>query len=64
MSDVRHDDTALYDVVAVNIRTGVQRVMATNKSAANADAFISLAVVRLGVDEEFYQAAPHVLSHG
>lgn len=48
----------LYDVIAVDIKTGAERVMSHGKSLANAEAFIEIAVRRRGVDEEFYKAVP------
>jgi hypothetical protein len=48
----------LFDVVAVNIETGAQRIMDRNKTADNAEAFINFAVMRRGVDVEFYKAVP------
>ena len=48
----------LYDVVAVNIKTQAERVMARNLTEANAEGFINLAVMRRGVDEEFYKPVP------
>ena len=48
-----------YDVVAVNIETSKVRMMAENKTEKNAEAIINMAVMRRGVDEEFYAPAPH-----
>lgn len=48
----------LFDVVAVNIATGAKRVMDRNMTEGNADAYIRFAVMRRGVDEEFYKAVP------
>jgi hypothetical protein len=47
-----------FDVVAVNIKTAAQRVMKRDLSIYSADAFIRFAVMRRGVDEEFYKAVP------
>jgi trimethylamine:corrinoid methyltransferase-like protein len=44
----------LYDVVAVNIKTGAERVLVTDTTERNAEAIIKMAVMRRGVDEEFY----------
>lgn len=43
-----------YDVVAVNISTGKVRVMATGKDKPNAEACVKFAVMRRGVEEEFF----------
>ena len=48
------DQTAdLYDVIAVNIKTGARRTLATDKTERNAEAIIAMAVARRGVQEEF-----------
>jgi len=52
------ETTDLYDVIAVNIKTGARRTLATDKTERNAEAIISLAVMRRGVTEEFYMAIP------
>lgn len=44
----------LYDVFAVSIKTGERRLMANKKTAENAEAFIKIAIMRRGVEEEFY----------
>jgi len=49
----------MFDVVAVNFHTGVVRLMAENKSERNADAVVKMAVMRRGVDEEFFSEVPH-----
>lgn len=46
----------LYDVVAVNLKTNQVRVMAKGKNLANADAYVSMAVMRRGLEEEFFVA--------
>ena len=48
----------LFDVVAVNIKTGEQHVIERNKTERNAEAIVSMAVMRRGVDEEFFKAVP------
>jgi hypothetical protein len=48
----------LFDVIAVNIKTGERRMMDTNKTEANAEAFIMIAIARRGLDTEFYKAIP------
>lgn len=54
----RDEMDTLFNVVAVNIRTGVQRILCTGKTERNADAFISMTVIRRGVETEFYKAIP------
>ena len=49
----------LFDVIAVNIKTGAERFMAEKKTEPNAEAIVAMAVMRRGVDEEFYKAVPH-----
>lgn len=49
----------LYDVVAVNIVTGIVRVMDTDKSHEDADACVRMAVARRGVNEEFFSETIH-----
>lgn len=44
----------LYDVVAVNIKTGAVRLIAQGETNRNADAIESMAVMRRGVKEEFF----------
>jgi hypothetical protein len=50
--------TDIYDVVAVNIKAGQRRSLATDKMERNALAIIEMAVMRWGVTEEFYMAIP------
>ena len=49
-----------YDVVAVNIKTGATRLIAEDKTLPNAEAVVKMAVLRLGVETEFYKV---VFSH-
>lgn len=44
----------MVDVIAVNIATGKVRFMAQNKTERNAYAIVNMAVMRRGVDEEFF----------
>lgn len=44
----------LFDVVAVNITTKRVRLLAEHKTKRNAEAIVNMAVIRIGVDEEFY----------
>ena len=47
------------DVLAVKIADHSVRIMARGKSIPNAEAFINMAVLRRGVDTEFYVAVPN-----
>ena len=58
MTRPKIEDAARFDVIATNIKTGATRILATDKTEQNAEAFIALAVMRLGVDEEFYSSVP------
>jgi hypothetical protein len=53
------DMPELFDVLAVNIETGKARVLAAGKTEAKADAIVSMAVLRRGVEDEFFKAVPH-----
>ena len=46
----------VYDVVAVNIKTKLVRLLARDETQANAEAVVLMAVRRRGVDEEFFVA--------
>lgn len=48
----------LYDVVAINIQTNSMRMIATRKTIQNAEAIVSMAVMRRGLDEEFFSEVP------
>ena len=48
----------MFDVIAVNIKTGEKRIIDRNKSEKNAEAIVSMAVMRRGVEEEFFKAIP------
>ena len=48
----------LYDVLAVNISTGKVRVVATDKNERNAEAVVNMAVMRRGVETDYYVAVP------
>lgn len=51
--------TELFDVVAVNIKTHEHRLIAEAVTEANADGTIRVAVMLLGVEDEFFKAVPH-----
>jgi len=48
----------LFNVVATNIETGEKRFLAEGKTEKNAEAIVSMAVMRRGCDEEFFAAVP------
>lgn len=48
----------MYDVVAVSIEHGTVRMMDRNLDEQNAEAVIRMAVMRRGVEEEFFSKAP------
>lgn len=49
----------LFDVVAVDIATGYSRRLAEAKTRENAEAILTMAVYRRGVEREFYNIVPH-----
>ena len=48
----------LFDVVAVNLKTYAERHIDTAKTERNAEAIVSMCVIRRGVDEEFFKTVP------
>lgn len=46
------------DVIAVNLETKKVRIFARGKDEKNAEAIVNMAVIRRGVDEEFYTTTP------
>lgn len=54
----------LFDVVAVNIKTGAERLIAEHKTERNAEAIVAMAVMRQGVVTEFFKTrlSPHEVS--
>lgn len=46
--------TELFDVVAVNMDSNLVRLLAQRKSEKNAEAIINMAVMRRGLDTEFF----------
>lgn len=48
----------LFDVIAQNIKSGNKRFIDKAKTESNAEAIVKMAVMRRGVDEEFYYTAP------
>ena len=49
-------DRQLYDVLAVTIDTRKVRLIAEQKTLPNAEAIVNMAVMRRGIDTEFYVA--------
>lgn len=49
---------ALYDVVAVDLESNVVRILETSKTESNAEAIVRMAVMRRGVDKEFFSEVP------
>jgi hypothetical protein len=59
MSEIKTTTVPLYDVIATTIRAPHRRrVMDRNMRGAEAEAYIKFAVMRRGVDAEFYSAVP------
>lgn len=48
----------LFDVIAVNLETHRARVMDRGMTEANAEAYVNMAVIRRGVEKEFFKAVP------
>lgn len=48
----------LFDVVAVDLKTKAERVIATGRDALNAEAVVAMAVARHGCEKEFFKAVP------
>lgn len=44
----------LYDVIAINIDTRKVRLISQGKTLPNAEAIVKMAVMRRGVEEEFF----------
>jgi len=44
----------MFDVLAINMKTGLVSIMAENKSERNAEAIETMAVMRRGVNDEFF----------
>ena len=50
-----------YDVVAVNLESNQVRLLAQQKTKRNAEAIVNMAVIRRGVNEEFFAEVAHGL---
>ena len=56
---MRSEKENLFDVVAVNMDTMlVSQILGEGKTIRNAEAIVNFAVMRRGVDEEFYAECP------
>ena len=53
------ETTELFDVIATNIETGAQRFIGQAKSEQDAEAIVTMAVMRRGLDKECFWAVPH-----
>lgn len=52
-------ETETFDVIALSSETfKVERILARNKTADNAEAIVEMAVTRRGCETEFYCTAP------
>jgi hypothetical protein len=47
-----------FDVIAVDMKTLAERVIAEDKTEENAEAVMKLAIMRRGVEQEFYTIRP------
>jgi hypothetical protein len=59
-NDTKSETAKFYDVIAVNIESGAERVIADREPKDGAEAIMNMAVGRRGVDEEFFKVVPHV----
>lgn len=50
--------SSLYDVVAVDFKSSKVRIPSTSRDEANAEAVVAMAVMRRGVEVEFFGAVP------
>jgi hypothetical protein len=50
--------TNLFDVIATDIRTRASRVLDRDMTYEDAEAYVRMAVMRRGVEEEFFSAVP------
>lgn len=52
------DSDKFFDVIGVDLKTYSVRIMATDLTADNSEAYVNMAVMRRGVEEEFFTAPP------
>ncbi len=53
------NDTKTFDTLAVNIETSTIRFFGQDKNLQSAEAIVKMAIMRRGLDEEFYVVVPH-----
>ena len=51
-------DEPRFDVIAISIRGGSERALASDKAEPDAEAIVKMAIARLGVEGEFYVVRP------
>ena len=51
-------EPARFDVIATNVRTLERRLIASGKTERDAGAIVKFAVMRRGVEDEFFTAEP------
>lgn len=52
---VEHHDAAHFCVVAVDLKTKVERILSAPMTEKNAEAYVRMAVYRRGVEQEFFK---------
>lgn len=52
------DHIPLFNVYAVSLKDGSRRLMAENKTERNAEAIVTMAVIRRGVEDEIFVTEP------
>lgn len=52
------NSTTRFDVIAVDLKSNRVRILSTSRDEENADAIVTMAVMRRGVEEEFFGAVP------
>lgn len=55
---MRRAPPKLFNVIAINIKTRGRRILAELKTEDNAKAIVEMAVIRRGVEEEFFKTEP------
>jgi hypothetical protein len=57
-----NETIGLWDVIAIDIKTGKHRMLEPAKTYENAEAVMNMAIMRRGVETEFYKLRPHRLA--
>jgi hypothetical protein len=52
------EERGLYDVIAVDQKTLAKRLIASEKTRPDAEAIVKFAVMRRGVEKEFFDVVP------